>query len=111
MTVKKDAPTVTDQSAYKNQIQQANCNTDQASNVEQLSTEAQRARILQYLKAGNRLTTLYARHYLNTMHPAGRVMELRRAGHNIVTHRRKDTDSAGRVHQVAEYVLMPGGEK
>jgi hypothetical protein len=108
---KQNAQTVTDPSAYKNPVEQSNYNTDQASNVESLSTEAQRARILQYLQTGKRLTTLYARHYLNTMHPAARVMELRKAGHNIVTHRRKDTDSAGRVHQVAEYVLMPGGEK
>lgn len=105
----KNAPTVTDQSAKNNVIEQVQYNTI-SGDVSALSTAAQRARILQFLQSGKPLTTLYARHYLNVMHPAARVMELRKAGHNIVTHRRKDSDTAGRTHSVAEYVLLSGGE-
>lgn len=77
--------------------------------VGDLTTEAQRARILDYLQNHRSLTTLEARHHLNVMHPAARVMELRKRGYNIVTNRREDADSQGRLHRVGEYVLMPGG--
>jgi hypothetical protein len=80
------------------------------SDVGDLSTTAQRARILYYLQNHRALTTLEARHPLNVMHPAARVMELRKRGYNITTNRRKDADTQGRLHSVGEYVLMPGGE-
>jgi len=80
------------------------------SDVGDLTTTAQRARILDYLQNHRALTTLEARHHLNVMHPAARVMELRKRGYNIITNRRKDADSQGRLHSVGEYVLMPGGE-
>lgn len=108
MTDKKNALTE-GQSTKNNLIKQSHNNTDQTSNVESLSTEAQRARVLAHLLLSQTLTTLYARHSLNVMHPAARVMELRQAGHKIITLRRKDTDTAGRSHSVAEYVLMSGG--
>lgn len=104
----KNAPTVKNsQSTKNNQLTQAQCNTNR-ENVLNLSTAAQRARILDYLKNNRALTTLKARHLLNVMHPAARVMELRKHGYNIITNRRKDADSQGRSHRVAEYVLMPG---
>jgi len=80
------------------------------SDVGDLTTEAQRARILDYLLNHRALTTLEARHHLNVMHPAARVMELRKRGYNIITNRREDADSQGRLHRVGEYVLLPGGE-
>lgn len=104
----KNAQTVFDMSAYI-QLEQDNYNTD-SENMLDLSVAAQRARILDYLQNHRALTTLQARHLLNVMHPAARVMELRKAGYNIDTNRRKDADSEGRLHRVAEYVLMPGGE-
>ncbi|WP_152206800.1 helix-turn-helix domain-containing protein [Marinobacter changyiensis] len=78
-----------------------------SGDISALSTDDQRFRVLEYLRHNRALTTLHARHHLNVMHPAARVMELRKGGHNIVTHRRQDADSAGRLHSVAEYVLMP----
>jgi hypothetical protein len=41
-----------------------------------------------------------------TSNTAARVMELRKAGHDIVTHRRFDESIRGRRHNVAEYVLV-----
>jgi hypothetical protein len=106
----KNAPTVENsQSTKNNQLEQGQYNTD-SENMRDLSAAAQRARILDYLQNHRALTTLKARHLLNVMHPAARVMELRKHGHNIITNRRKDADSEGRLHSVAEYVLMPGGD-
>lgn len=105
----KNAPTVSSQSTKNNQLEQGQYNTG-STNVLPLSAAAQRARILDYLQNHRALTTLQARHLLNVMHPAARVMELRDRRYNIVTNWRKDADSEGRLHRVAEYVLMPGGE-
>lgn len=106
----KNAPTVENsQSTKNNQIEPIQYNTD-STNVLPLSAAAQRARILEHLQHHRALTTLQARHLLNVMHPAARVMELRKRGYNIVTSRREDADSEGRLHRVAEYVLLPGGE-
>lgn len=68
----------------------------------------QRQVILKHLQQGNRLTTIYAREVLGIMHPAARVMELRKRGHNIVTNRLTEEDVTGRPHRVAEYVLFHG---
>lgn len=51
------------------------------------------------------LSSLEARERLGIVHPAGRVMELRRMGHAIATKRRKVTDAQGRQHTAAVYVL------
>ena len=74
------------------------------------STGQQRQRILNYLQRGNRLTTLCARESLGIMHPAARVMELRKTGYNIVTNIRTGPDVTGTRHSVAEYVLLSGSE-
>jgi len=68
----------------------------------------QRASLLAALRVGP-LTTLEAREVLGVMHPAGRVLELRRLGYAIVTLRRKVVDADGRAHQSAAYVLRDGG--
>jgi len=71
------------------------------------TTAAQRARLLAHLRRAP-LTTLEARERLNIMHPGGRVLELRRAGYEIVTVWTHATDHDGRPHRVARYVLRSG---
>ncbi|WP_027190355.1 helix-turn-helix domain-containing protein [Fundidesulfovibrio putealis] len=70
---------------------------------------AQRARILDALSRDS-LTTLEARRLLDVLHPAARVMELRRQGINIVTVWTTDTTPGGNSHRVARYILRGGGE-
>ena len=57
----------------------------------------QRARILARLRIGP-ATTQELRDELRTMHPSGRIMELRRQGHEILTVRLPS--------RVARYILM-----
>jgi len=57
----------------------------------------QRAVILDHLQRHGTLTTLEARNQLHIMHPAARVMELRRQGCRI--------DTIRNVDRVAKYVL------
>lgn len=71
------------------------------------SAEAQRQRIEDALRRGP-LSTLRARADLDVMHPAARVMELRRAGRLIVTHWSLEPTDCGRLHRVARYVLLAG---
>jgi len=75
------------------------------------TAEGDRRAILKHLVKHVRLTTLQAREELGVMSPAPRVLELRRMGHKIVTHRRYDRDITGRNHYQGEYVLMSGGSK
>lgn len=84
----------------QNQICSDFCFTD--------TTNAQRKRILDFLGKNGPLSTLKARQELNVMHPAARVMELRRQGFNIVTNWRIDYTDRGKPHRVAEYVLFNG---
>ncbi|WP_081678682.1 helix-turn-helix domain-containing protein [Desulfocurvibacter africanus] len=72
------------------------------------SSEAQRTRILEHLYSAS-LTTLEARRLLDVLHPAARVMELRRAGYRIVTHWTEDITPEGKPHRVARYVLHGEG--
>lgn len=69
----------------------------------------QRARLLGYLRRIGSVSTTEARGKLGIMHPAGRVLELRAAGWRIVTAWDESTDSTGRTHRVARYVLRAGG--
>ncbi len=69
------------------------------------SSAAQRERLLDALRRGP-VTTFRARGDLEVMHPGGRVMELRRMGHNIVTTWSTETSDYGRPHRVGRYVLM-----
>ena len=66
----------------------------------------QRQRILNHLTTIGPFTTLDARRDLDVMHPATRVMELRRQGHDIQTHWYVDCTDRGKPHRVARYVLM-----
>ncbi|MCX7067676.1 MAG: hypothetical protein NTW85_08310 [Methylococcales bacterium] len=68
--------------------------------MNQNSNEAQRTRILEHLRRDS-LTTLQAREHLDIMHPAGRVMELRKQGFNIMTYWTNEAK-----HRIARYVLL-----
>lgn len=61
-------------------------------------------RILEALRLGS-LSTFEARRHLDVPHPAGRVQELRKAGHEIDTVRKSEQSEIGRPHRIANYVL------
>ncbi|WP_085695351.1 MULTISPECIES: helix-turn-helix domain-containing protein [unclassified Pseudomonas] len=65
--------------------------------VENTSGTAQRARLLERLKAGP-IDTFTAVRELNIVRPGARICELRALGHNILTHRVNLTDDQGRRH-------------
>lgn len=73
------------------------------------SAAAQRARILDALRVGP-VTTLDARHRLDVLHPAARVMELRKFGQSIDTIWTTAENGEGRPHRVAKYVLSVSGD-
>jgi len=73
------------------------------------SLQSQRNTIMHHLKVAGRLTTLEARG-MGIMHPAMRVCELRKQGHDIVTNWMNQTDGAGVAHRVGVYMLE-GGQK
>lgn len=51
------------------------------------------------------VSTFEARRYLDVMHSAGRVQELRALGHDIDTLRLSEPSDIGRPHCIAVYVL------
>lgn len=71
----------------------------------------QRYRLAGALHRVAAVTTLEARRHLDILHPAGRVMELRRAGLKILTLWQTATTEAGEQHRVAMYVLQRGTEQ
>lgn len=77
------------------------------------SSAIQRSRILQALElAGSQgMSTINLREELDIMHPGGRVMELREAGHRIETVRTVAQNAQGRTHQCARYVLLAPAER
>ena len=72
------------------------------------SRAMQRAALLKWLQAHQRITTLQARNELGIMHPAGRIQELRNAGNDIATDWQWEADATGKEHKQALYVLLPG---
>ena len=74
------------------------------SNATNASAAMQRARLLAALKQ-RKLTTLQARRELDVLHPAARVMELRRDGYPIESAWTHDVTSEGHLHRVARYEL------
>lgn len=73
----------------------------------QHTAAAQRKRILEFLRV-RPLDTLTARKLLDVMHPAARVMELRKRGWKIQTVKIDRTSDCGEIHRVACYVLEAG---
>lgn len=72
------------------------------------SAHAQRQRLLERLK-DSPIDTVTARHELDILCPAARVLELRRRGHEIETVWIDRQTDCGKVHRVALYVLKPRG--
>ena len=73
----------------------------------QHAAAAQRKRILEFLRV-RPLDTLTARKVLDVMHPAARVMELRKRGWKIQTVKIDRASDCGEIHRVACYVLEAG---
>ena len=74
------------------------------------SRESQCDRLLAHLRSHSGITTFDARENLNICHPAGRINDLRKRGHDILTHWEQDTNAQGYRHRVARYVLMKSAE-
>lgn len=75
------------------------------THIENTSGTAQRARLLERLKAGP-IDTFAAIRELNIVRPGARINELRDLGHKILTHRLTLTDDQGRKHRgIALYYL------
>lgn len=72
------------------------------------STEAQRQRLLDYLREKGSICTSAAREHLGVMSPAPRVLELRREGWRIDTIMQRIADDAGVPHRQALYVIQRG---
>lgn len=71
----------------------------------------QRVRLKEAFKRFVTLTTLEIRRWLDILHPAGRVRELRHEGLDIVTFRKAEETEAGVKHSVGQYVYRPDGGK
>lgn len=71
------------------------------------SAHAQRQRLHERLKTAP-VDTITARRELDVMHPAARIMELKRRGNQIDTVWVERPTDCGEVHRVALYVLQPG---
>lgn len=72
------------------------------------SAQEQRSRMLECLRQ-RPVSTLEAGRELDILHPAARVMELRRDGYQIATIRTSERTDCGRLHRVARYLLNPTG--
>lgn len=72
------------------------------------SAHSQRLRLLERLRIAP-VDTITARRELDVMHPAARIMELKKRGNKIDTVRVGRPTDCGKVHSVALYVLQPVG--
>ena len=52
-------------------------------------SESQNKQILEYLKIGNKITSLEALNTFGCFRLSSRIFDLRQKGHNIVTHKKK----------------------
>jgi hypothetical protein len=73
------------------------------------STYSQRLRFLERLKFAP-VDTVTARRELDVVHPAARIMELKRGGNRIDTVRVGRPTDCGKMHRVGLYVLRSEGE-
>ncbi len=88
--------------------------TDQAKynkgvEIQHTSFAQQNQRLLEYLRLHGSCTTIEARQSLDIIHPAGRVLDLRKAGEKIDTVWVWDITEQGKPHRVAKYLLAGGG--
>lgn len=72
---------------------------------------SQRHRLMAALRAFASVSTIEARRYLDVMHPAGRINELREEGADIVTLRHAVETEAGEKHLVGVYMLRRGASR
>jgi hypothetical protein len=72
------------------------------------SAATQRELLATALQSGWAISTIEARRFLDILHPAGRALELRRDGMEIVTHWQAVVTEAGARHRVGLYVLGRG---
>jgi len=73
--------------------------------------KAQCSRVLAFLERGFSLNTFEASRYLDVYHSPARVLQLRAAGHNIITHWVTVQTEAGKLHRVGNYMLVRGEVK
>lgn len=109
MTAKENAPAMT--------RAQSNTSAANSTRIARLKTiaadlpgndvETQRDRVLAALQEGP-LSTVEARRWLDVMHPAMRVLELRAIGLRIDTVWSLEPTECGRLHRMARYVLRVG---
>lgn len=71
------------------------------------STQSQRNRLREALSRYP-INTYEASRYLDIYHPPARVLQLRKAGVNIVTTREPVETESGKVHRVGRYSLIVG---
>jgi len=76
------------------------------THINDTSSNAQRARLLEHMKAHGSVNTFQAIRLLNILRPGARISELRASGHAIQTHLGTLEDDQGRQHpKVATYYL------
>jgi hypothetical protein len=75
------------------------------TNFKDNSAHNQRLKIRDWLFEKGSITTAQAREYLDIMSPAPRIMELRKAGYQIVTLWDSWTSEHGIKHRIGRYVL------
>ena len=77
-----------------------------SSCLDDVSGNAQRIRLLAYLRDHGAINTFEAIRLLNILRPGARIAELRAQGYNIRTHLATLEDEQGRAHpNVATYYL------
>jgi Helix-turn-helix domain len=74
---------------------------------EQLTGTDNRSQCARILEAFSRfsLNTFELSRYLDVYHPPARILQLRKAGHEIVTHWQTVVTECGRKHRIGLYVL------
>jgi len=73
------------------------------------SRDTQMRRLAEAFHRLTTVTTIEARRFLDILHPAGRVNELRQDGLDIITLRERQETEAGIAHLVGRYVLRRRG--
>ena len=69
------------------------------------------ARIWEYLQKNRTMTTFQARIELKIMHPAARIMELRKKGKNISTKFVWKPNTDGELHRIGQYILLSENDR
>ena len=73
--------------------------------------KTQCSRVLAFLERGYLLNTFEASRHLDVYHCPARVLQLREAGHNIITQWVTVQTEAGKLHRVGNYMLVRGEVK